>query len=199
MPYKLVIFDCDGVLFDSRQANAAFFNRLRTGLDLPPLTETEIDFVHIATTDLAIKRFIPAELYEQAQSLRYSIDYRQFNPYMIASPHLIELLEFLKNRYKIAICTNRGHSINRVLNDFGLVDYFDLVVSIHEVTTPKPDPEPVLLILDRLQVSAHEAIYVGDSENDAQAAKGAGVSLIAYKNPALDAEYYIDDLIEIKR
>lgn len=198
MPFQLVIFDCDGVLFDSREANAAFFNHLRACLNLGPLTETEVDLVHVSTTDEAIERLIPAEHYHQAWSLRQTIDYRQFNRFMRVSPHLTDLLGFLKSRCKTAVCTNRGHSVHHVLRDFGLTDYFDLVVSCRDVSQSKPHPESVLLILEKLKVPAHEAIFIGDSEIDARAARAAGVKLAAYRNPELIADVHIDDMLEMK-
>jgi pyrophosphatase PpaX len=79
-----------------------------------------------------------------------------------------------------------------------LASHFDTVVTCLDVKQPKPDPEPVRLILDRLKVVAEKALYVGDAITDAMAAKGAGVLFAAFCNTALEAEYHINGLDEIR-
>ena len=46
---KLVAFDCDGVLFDSRQANIAFYNTILARFDQPPMSPEAEDYVHSHT------------------------------------------------------------------------------------------------------------------------------------------------------
>jgi len=51
-----------------------------------------------------------------------------------------------------------------------------------KVQHPKPHPEPVLKVLEHYGIKAHEALFLGDSEVDMQAAAAAGVPFIAYKS-----------------
>ena len=44
---KLIVFDCDGVMFDSRYANQQFYNRLLTQFNHPPMDEGELEYVHM--------------------------------------------------------------------------------------------------------------------------------------------------------
>ena len=46
---KLVAFDCDGVLFDSQQANIAFYNAILAHFDRPPLSPEAVDYIHSHT------------------------------------------------------------------------------------------------------------------------------------------------------
>ena len=46
---KLVAFDCDGVLFDSQQANIAFYNAILAHFDRPPLGPEAVDYIHSHT------------------------------------------------------------------------------------------------------------------------------------------------------
>ncbi|MEW6266208.1 MAG: HAD-IA family hydrolase [Thermodesulfobacteriota bacterium] len=195
---RLVIFDCDGVMFDSRAANEAFYNHIRHRFGLPDMSPEEVDYVHMATTDESINRIIPEALRAEAQTFRLTVDYAPYNRLMTPEPHLIELLEYLRPRFKTAVCTNRSYTIIPLLEHFRLSVYFDTVVSILDVHQPKPDPEMIELALKRLNVPAREALYIGDSELDARAARAADVRLAAYKNPDLEADYHLDDLAQVK-
>jgi phosphoglycolate phosphatase-like HAD superfamily hydrolase len=96
MIYDLVIFDCDGVLFDSRRANTAFYNHIRSRFGLPEMTPSQIDFVHMATTKESVKHIIPeGPLREQAFEYCRDMDYEPFNRLMVVEPHLFNLLAFL--------------------------------------------------------------------------------------------------------
>ncbi|MEW5725669.1 MAG: HAD family hydrolase [Thermodesulfobacteriota bacterium] len=199
MACRLVIFDCDGVLFESRAANEAFYNHIRAHFGLPPLNLKELDYVHMATAQDAVDFIIPdTSLRPLAQAYRLTVNYQPYNRFMVMEPSLLDLLEFLRPRRKTAVCTNRSTTIGPLLRDFGLAGYFDLVVSCLDVARPKPAPDPVLLILDRLKTAPEDALYIGDSTSDAQAAEAAGVPLVAYRNPDLDARYHIHDLAEVK-
>ena len=200
MSFDLVIFDCDGVLFDSRRANEAFYNQIRRRFGLPDMTPSQIDFIHMATTRESVEHIIPeGPLREQAWEYCRKMDYEPFNSLLVLEPHLPDLLVFLRPERKTAVCTNRGTSIGPLLSAFGLTPHFDTVVSCLDVSRPKPDPEPVTLILERLNVPAVKALYVGDATTDAQAAKGAGVAFAAYRNSKLEAAYHLTDLGQVRQ
>jgi HAD superfamily hydrolase (TIGR01509 family) len=200
MSFNLVIFDCDGVLFDSKRANEAFYNHIRQRFGFPEMTPSQTDFVHMATTTESVEHIIPeGTLREQALEYCRNLDYEPFNRLIIMEPHLLDLLSFLRPGRKTAVCTNRGTSIGPLLERYGLAAQFDTVVSCLDVSRPKPDPESVLLILDRLGIAAEKTLYVGDAVTDALAAKGAGVVFIAYRNPNLEAAYHINGLDEVQR
>jgi HAD superfamily hydrolase (TIGR01549 family) len=198
MSIRLVVFDCDGVMFDSRQANVSFYNEIRAHFGLPSLSEVEADYVHMATTMESVDYIMPVQMREAAQAYRLTMDYGPFTDLMVMEPHLLSLLHFLKPKYKTAVATNRSNTIGPLLDDFGLTSYFDMVVSCLDVTRPKPDPEALRLIMDRLGVVEEETIFIGDSEIDAEAAARAGVALVSYCNLALPAVYHVSSLSEIK-
>ncbi|MCX5894085.1 MAG: HAD hydrolase-like protein, partial [Deltaproteobacteria bacterium] len=51
---SLIIYDCDGVLIDSRRSNEAFYNHILAHFGLPPLTPEQLDLVHASTAQEAI-------------------------------------------------------------------------------------------------------------------------------------------------
>ena len=57
--------------------------------------------------------------------------------------------------------------------------FFDVTVAAEDTERHKPNPEPLLVALERMGVTAESAVYVGDSPFDVQAAKAAGIASIA--------------------
>lgn len=197
---RAVIFDCDGVMFDSRKANINFYNHILAHFDLPPMTEEKIEFVHMRTADESIRHiFEDTHHLKQAQDFRMQMDYTPFINDMIIEPGLKELLKELKPEYGLAVATNRSNTIGKVLKLNGLDKLFDIVVSSLDVKNPKPHPESLLKIIDFFDISHSESIYVGDSLVDYQTAAAAGVVFISYKNRKLNADYHANSMIDIRR
>lgn len=82
--------------------------------------------------------------------------------------------------HPIGIVTSKSERMAaRGLSLVGLEPFIDTVVGLESATRHKPDPEPVRVALDRLAVSADEAIFVGDSPHDMTAGRAAGVLTVA--------------------
>ncbi|SPD74055.1 HAD hydrolase, family IA, variant 3 [uncultured Desulfobacterium sp.] len=195
---SVVIFDCDGVMFDSRQANINYYNHVLSYFGLPSMTREEADFVHMHTADQSIEHIFRGTSYaEKAQSYRMKIDYAPFIKDMVMEPGLKELLALLKPQYGLAVATNRGDTIAEVLRSNGISDFFDIVISSLDVQKPKPDPESIYKILDFYKISSRQALYVGDSLIDCETAKAAGVAFVSYKNESLDTPWKVEEMIEI--
>jgi len=185
-------------MFDSRQANINYYNHVLSHFSLPPMTDEEADFVHMHTADESIEHIFRGTSYlEQAQAYRMQINYSPFIKDMIIEPGLKELLGILRPEYGLAVATNRGDTIEKVLEYYGLTGCFDIVVSSLDVQKPKPDPESIYKILDFFKASPKQALYVGDSLLDCLTAKAAKVLFVSYKNEALDTPWKVEHLLEI--
>ncbi len=186
MHYKTVIYDCDGVMFDSFEANLAFYDRIMTMLERPVLdrnNEEQMRVLHTyANRDVLAWFFPDGEEFAAAVRAASSIDYRELVPFMRLEKEFIETLEALKSRVNLAVCTNRSTSMDMVLESFGLTSYFGCVMTASRVASPKPHPEPLLKVLEHYRISPAEALFVGDSDVDRQAAAAAGVPFVAYKS-----------------
>ena len=194
----VVVFDCDGVMFDSRQSNINYYNHVRHHFNLPSLTEDEISYVHMHTGDESIKYiFTETELTDQALEYRNMVDYRPFISDMILEPDLKDLLKTLKPKIGLAVATNRSNTIVDVLKTHDLDKYFDIVVSSLDVNHPKPHPESIFKILDFFQIDQDHCIYIGDSQIDYQTARSSKVIFVSYQNPELRADFQIRRLREI--
>ena len=193
-----VIFDCDGVMFESRQANVNYYNSLLAHFNLPLMNKKDEAFVHMHTADESVRHiFRKTSVIEEAQAYRMTVDYTPFIMDMIMEPGLKDLLRILKPEFGLAVATNRSNTIGDVLAHHGLKEFFDMVVSSLDVQIPKPHPEALYKILDRFQISPEQSIYVGDSLVDYETAKAGGVPFIAYKNSGLEADYHVDHLMDI--
>lgn len=197
---RLVIFDCDGVMFDSKEANRIYYNHLLAGLGYPPMDSAELEYVHshnVMDSVNYIFRHYPAAEIEAAHQLRASIDYEQYLQYMLIEPDLKEFLGFLRPDYYTAISTNRTTSLPSILKMFELEPLFDKVVTAMDVERPKPHPEALTKILDHFGLAVDEAIFIGDSMVDREHTAGLGMRLIAFKSPTLPAEYHVNSFMEI--
>lgn len=196
---KVVIFDCDGVMFDSKEANEAYYNHILAHFGKPMMDTGQSRYVHMNTANQSIAHlFSDDPRLEEAMAYRQKLTYLPFISRMQMEPYLKSFLECLRPTYKTAIATNRSDTMNQVLVQHGLGEYFDLVVSSLDVKRPKPDPESLLKVLSHFGLSTHEAIYIGDSEIDELAAKAAGIPLVAYKNRDLLAAYYAEHFKDIE-
>jgi phosphoglycolate phosphatase len=192
---KAVIFDCDGVMFDTTGANTAYYNRILKHLGRPELTPDQFAYCHMHTVNNALKfLFEDAGQLEAAHAYKREMGYRDFIPMMEIEPHLKPLLRELRPRRKTAVGTNRSDTMDAVLEMHGLADDFDLVVTSRDVPAPKPAPDILTRVLEQFRIAADEAIYIGDSRLDEQAAHAAGIPLVAYRNPDLKAWRHVDRL-----
>ncbi len=200
MKISAVIFDCDGVMFDSRQANINFYNHLLERYGLPLMNEDKVAFVHMNTADKSVRYIFDGTPFtDEAQAYRMQMDYTPFIRDMVIEPGLKNLLGKLKPRVGLAVATNRSNTIEEVLEQNGLSRFFDIVVSSLDVDNPKPHPESVHKILDFFDIGPDRAVYVGDSLIDLDTAKAAGVCFIAYGNGSLESRLRAGSMEEIEQ
>ena len=198
-----VIYDCDGVLFDSLDQNKRLYNHIALSMGRPPLTDSEALFCHAHTLNESLKHIFGADETQTEKALAFwksDINFMDFIGYLKMEPHLIEILKTLKDRnIKTAISTNRTNTMEYIMEKFDLSRYFDMVVTAlpKDVKNPKPHPESVEKILNTLKVVGGRVLYVGDSEVDQRTARSSGVTFIAYKNKDLEADGFIDDHLEL--
>lgn len=178
-----IIFDCDGVLFESRSANLAYYNQVLMQLGEAPVMASDrarAHLCHTAASPQVFAQLLGAERAPAALALAAELDYRQFIPYMEPEPGLREVLTRLAVTYPLAIATNRGNSMPSILEHFGLNGFFQAVVTSRDVVKPKPAPDMLHEVAKRLQLAPRQLLFVGDSELDQAAARAAGMPFAVY-------------------
>lgn len=178
-----IIFDCDGVLFESKSANLAYYNRILEKFGYTPVTvaqQQRAHLCHTASSPNVLAALMRAEDLQPALAYAASLDYREFIPQLQPEPYLAEVLEQLALKFPLAVATNRGSSVEPILDYFGLAGFFSTVVTSKDVARPKPAPDMVLLASDRLGVVPENCLFIGDSELDQQAASEASARFAGY-------------------
>ncbi len=197
---KCVIYDCDGVLFDSFEANTRLYNDLCGLVGRAPLREEEKSYVHTHTVYEAIHFLFGREndLEKKALEAMKQVDLRNYILYLKMEPHLFQALERLKERAIFRVInTNRTTSMKHIMERFDLWPYFDMVVTALDVRNPKPHPESIEKIITTLQLKKEEAVFVGDSDVDKQTAESSGVAFVAYKNREIANDLFIEDHLDL--
>ncbi len=197
---RCVIYDCDGVLFDSYEANTRLYNDLCAQAGREPLRLEEMEYVHTHTVYEAIHFIFGKrdELEKRALDALKQIDLRHYISYLKMEPHLFEALDRLKREELLrAINTNRTTSMKHIMDRFDLWPFFDMVVTALDVKHPKPHPESIEKILRNFHLKKEEVVFIGDSEVDQQTARSSGIPFIAYKNGALEADFHMDDHLDL--
>ena len=197
---KLVVFDCDGVMFSSRESNRAYYNHILAYFDCPPMDASELEYAHIHNVHNSIRHIFRNHAHislERVNAYREVLDYTPYLQFMEMEPDLVDFLRTIKPRCHTAISTNRTDTMENILDTFGLRPWFDMVVTASTAPRPKPAPDGLQMILDHFQLQPSETIYIGDSVIDQEHCASVGVDLIAFRNNELDARYWVNSFMEI--
>lgn len=192
--YQAVIYDLDGVLIDSRDANLIYYNRLLQHFGLAPVRPEHWEIIQTRTSGEVIELLFPdAGLAAAARAYEKQMTNDDIIPLIRLEPFVRSTLLELRRGCRTAIATNRGKSLPLVLAYHHLTPLFDLTVSSAQIQSPKPDRRYLELILETFALSPRQALYVGDAQVDVQLAAAVGVPFVAYKNPRLSALSHIHD------
>jgi phosphoglycolate phosphatase len=225
--FQAAIVDLDGTMIDTLGDFEAALNRALADLDLPPVTRALVERTvgkgseHLIRSVLAHQLALPEvkeqvrlcasrgvdDLYDAAW-LRYQHHYLAINgEFADVYPGVIEGLQQLRDAgLQLACLTNKPLSFAKpLLQAKGLDHFFTHVYGGDSFERKKPDPLPLLKTCDALGVKPAQALMVGDSSNDAQAARASGcpVVLVRYGYnhgepvDGVDADAHVDSLVDI--
>jgi len=177
---KLIIFDLDGTLIDAYRAIEKSFNHVMRALGLKTQTpETIRRMVGWGDMNLIKPYLDPADL---KHGLRL---YRQHHKssllkYARLYPAARSLLKDLKMRgYQLAVASNRPSRFSRILlKHLKIRAFFDYVLCADQAGHPKPHPEMLNRIVQKLCFKKTQALYVGDMAIDACAGRAAGIKTV---------------------
>lgn len=195
---ELVVFDADGVLFDSSDSNTAYYNAIFAQMGEPPMSPSEekagvfMSALQVFELRAGGKAERVARMREIARTMDSTPFFNLLHPY----PELRSFLIEIKRTYRVGLATNRSATIPAIIDYLGLEGIFDAVASARDRVKPKPAPDIVELCLARAAVSPERAVYVGDSDTDRQAADAAGTHFIGV-GERVDHEHRIASLGEL--
>jgi len=181
MTVSAIIFDCDGVLFDSWPANLAYYNAILAALGLSALSPDWEHRAHVLASSQLFEAMFGADvsLLQRVRAVARNVDYGPFYALMQPAPAMEEVLVVLKRSYRLAMATNRGATVAEIVRRFGLHRFLELAVGVLDVPRPKPSPDMIEKCVVEMGVAPAQTLYVGDAESDLEAALAAGVHFVA--------------------
>ena len=181
-----VIFDLDGTLVDSQPAALGATIKALSQFGVQ-VTADEVREVFGGGAKNLLRHFLERDLGagEASQALGAAVQLRAGLQLELISETLLlpgvkELMASLKaGKYKLAVTTMSSRAVvDSVLEFHGIGPYFDVVLTIDDVTKGKPDPEILIKAVDRLGGQVTRALYVGDSSHDLEAALNLGMPFL---------------------
>ncbi len=195
---KVVIFDMDGTLIDSKKDITISINHIRSlHYKLAPLSEEfVVNAINMDVRNLP-KIFYGTSTYEKKDKEIFEIHYAKQcvkNPYLYDG--VKELLKTLhSNGIKLSVATNAPTPFAKKMLKHLEVDYlFDVIIGADKVSASKPDPQMINEILDfySFDKNHHKAWMIGDNSKDILSAKNAGIdSMFAIWGFTSQAEHEI--------
>ncbi|MFH0989326.1 MAG: HAD-IA family hydrolase [bacterium] len=178
---KCLIFDMDGTLTQTNQLIFDSFNYIAGKYTGRTFSQSEIAAMFGPPEEGALLSIVSQKDIEAVMA-----DYLSFyrsNHQRLARlyPGVKEILAYMKERGKIlALFTGKGiHTTRITLEESGISEYFDLIVTGNDVVNHKPSAEGIYKVLSHFQLHPDEALMVGDSVSDIKASREAGVKVAA--------------------
>lgn len=205
MRYKHLIFDIDGTLVDNEKAVIITWQQ----------TIEQLFDKHYEASDLDFVLGIPGEISMQqlgaknpkAAFATWSKNFMVHKSEIELFPNILNTILTLKEKGLIlGLVTSRTH--DELNNDDALckiIDNFNTIICVTDTLRPKPYPDPLLVYLEKYDISPRDALYIGDSSYDSQCAKGAKVDFglamwgqSSHKN--INAKYFLkspNDILDL--
>ncbi len=181
---KAVLFDIDGVLLDSFEANLKFYQNLMIAAGYRPPSRDEFPEIFYLPMWDGIKMLTKSQDEDEIKKI-WEMGRTKQVPYpmeLLKTPMGAEkIVKILAHGYSLAMVTSRvQESVYSIPSLEKLRQYFQTVVAYQDTQLHKPEPEPLLLAASRLGVAPEQSVYIGDVASDMRAAKSAGMKGILY-------------------
>ncbi|HAD31954.1 MAG TPA: phosphoglycolate phosphatase [Methylophaga sp.] len=185
---ELALIDLDGTLVDSVPDLAWCTDQTMRALNLPERGEAKVRNWVGNGVERLIKRALinqldgePAEaLYAQAVPIFMALYAENTSKRSLLYPGVKQGLQWLKDQgIHLGCVTNKDEQFTLpILNNLGIRDYFELIVSGDTLPQKKPDPAPLLYAANYFKIEPQQALMIGDSVSDVKASRAAGFQIV---------------------
>jgi phosphoglycolate phosphatase len=200
-----ILFDLDGTVIDSTDAILESFDVAFETLNTPKADSEDVKALIGFPLDEMFLRLGVAESQKWDYVAEYKKHYRKIAKEKTELlPRAKEAIELASSFATLGVVTTKTHQYSKeLLEHFGVLHYFNVLIGREDVENPKPHQEPIELALSKLKRSKQNAWIIGDTVLDAKSAKNAeircaGVTSGYGKIEDLhkETEYIFDDLYQ---
>jgi putative hydrolase of the HAD superfamily len=196
-----VIFDLDDTLLDRTKTFSLYCEYLTDGFLKNKISPDEKENTLLMLRDMDKNGYENRTVFYSKiiniWNLEYTAEelekdwFEQFDKYSVPAYKLIETLEYLHKKYKLAIITNgSSYMQNKKIDKLGIRKYFKEIIISGDVGIKKPEKNIFILCCNRLNIEPSEAVYIGDNyEIDIMGATGAGLNAIWINKFGLNNHY----------
>jgi phosphoglycolate phosphatase/AHBA synthesis associated protein len=188
-----VLFDMDGVLLHSYEAWLRVLQSAAVDLGYPPLTREQFHPLWGQGVQADVRNFFTRHTAVEIEAY-YAAHFRDHAAQVSVHPEASRVIDSLRARgIRTAVITNTPTSMAlEALSAAGLDP--EVVVGASDVAREKPAPDMVILACERLGVPRNEAVVVGDSRYDREAAQAAGVRFAGLR---IEGDVILQNLSEV--
>lgn len=174
---RTVLFDLDGTIIDTNELIIETFLHVLRDKTPSPFTREHIIPSMGLTLEEQIRIFTGQDQVDELVAAYREYNVTRHDELVREFPYVQEVMaELHASGIQLGVVTTKMRATTeRALRMFGLIDYLSTIVTVQDVTHPKPHPEPVLRAVEALKADPVQTIMVGDSPADIQAANAAGV------------------------
>lgn len=179
---KIVLFDLDGTLIDSTEAILESFHHSLKELNHPVDLEDEAIKALIGHPLEVMFARLGCEIEKiDTHVLTYKEHYRTISrAKTFLLPFAAEAIEEASKHARLGIVTTKTARYSRELMEhFGLMDYFEVLIGHEDVQNHKPHPEPIHKALEGMDYALEEVWMIGDTRLDLEASQRAGIDAVA--------------------
>jgi len=179
--FRAIIFDFNGVLINDLEVHEKSYLMAAKDMGLPLTSETARKY--ISATALQKRTFYFGDISDETWNRIFQLKTKYYfdlieeeNPVF---PEVGEVLSSLNRHYLLGLISNTPRRYFEKVFPRDLARLFQAMIFGDEMLHPKPSPESLIAMMERLKVNADQCCYVGDSVSDVQMAKKAGIRIFS--------------------
>jgi phosphoglycolate phosphatase len=189
---ELILFDLDGTLADTVSEVTMAVNQTLGDEGLAPVSNLQVSHWMGKGTAWFMSQALNERLGSAVDEEIFQKLYPRFLDHYAALtgqaatlyPGALDTLKALNQEgFRLGVVTNKDRRLTvKLLTALNLDPYFEIIVAGGDAPRGKPSPDPLFLALEKTNTTAQQTLFVGDSQNDVQAARAAGIAVWAFEH-----------------
>lgn len=196
---KAIIFDFDGVIFDSEILHQKAWEKVFEKFEIAPSADDYLKGIGISDEDFLKQLLKEKKIFGDINDFLKEKREKLLELSTQAKPidGIFQLIQQLHTNYMLAVASNSDKKfVMKLLEINKLVKFFSVILGYQDISKPKPDPEIYIKCARKLGVSNNECVVIEDSPAGIKAAKKAGMKCIALEttldeNNLMQADFVI--------